>query len=173
MEQSGPKGSFIGVTTMTKYWCVNFDAEACLHHGIERSLWLMQYQYSDDHGNEFQGGRQQAATTKNWKRLKEVQVGDRFVAYLRGNKFFAVGTVISPRRSKTAHDQTDSVDDYVTRRRSHEHDSDYVYYTPAFYEDFTDEWRYPDIPLMRYAQRIDVEEWRCYVPDGISVKGLN
>ena len=157
---------------MTKYWCVNFDAEACLQHGIKRNLWLMQYQYSDDQGNEFQGGRQQAATTRNWKRLKEVQVGDRFVAYLRGNKFFAVGTVISPRRSKTAQDQTDSVDDYVTRKRSHDYDSGCVYYTPAFYEDFTDEWRYPDNPLMRYSQRIDVEEWRHYVPDGISVKGL-
>ena len=26
---------------------------------------------------------------------------------------------------------------------------------------------------MRYAQRIDVDEWRYYVPDGVSVKGLN
>ena len=59
------------------------------------------------------------------------------------------------------------------RKRSHDHDTGYVYYTPVFYEDFTDKWRHPNDPLMRYAQRIDVDEWRYYVPDGVSVKGLN
>ena len=35
---------------MTKFWCANFDSDACLHHGIHRKLWLMQYQYADDQG---------------------------------------------------------------------------------------------------------------------------
>jgi len=68
---------------MSRYWCVNFDYDACLEHGIKKNLWMMQYQYADDQGNLYQGGNQQAATTKNWKRLQEINVGDRFVAYLR------------------------------------------------------------------------------------------
>jgi Domain of unknown function (DUF3883) len=40
----------------------------------------------------------------------------------------------------------------------------------VFYEDFTDEWRRP--ANVRYPQRIDVDEWRHYVPDGVQVKGL-
>lgn len=159
---------------MTKYWCVNFDSvsKVCLQHGIDRKLWLMQYQYSDDHGNVFQDGRQRAATTSNWKRMKEIKIGDKFVAYLRGNRFYAVGTVIKPRRASEPLDPTDNIDEYVARKKSHEHDTGYVYFTPVFYEDFTDQWRHPDDPLMRYAQRIDVDEWRHYVPDGVSVKGL-
>ena len=43
---------------MTKYWCVNFDGEDCLTHGIKKRLWLMQYQYADDQGHRYQGGRQ-------------------------------------------------------------------------------------------------------------------
>ena len=160
---------------MTKYWCVNFDSvsKVCLQHGIDRKLWLMQYQYEDDHGNVFQGGKQKAATTRHWRRMKEVSIGDKFVAYLPGNKFYAVGTVIEPRKSKTRSDHADTIDEYVERKRSHDHDAGCVFYTPVFYEDFADKWRHPDYPLMRYAQRIDVDEWRYYVPDGVSVKGLN
>ena len=159
---------------MTRYWCVNFDSESkvCLKHGIKRKLWLMQYQYKDDHGNVFQDDNQKAATTANWKRLGEVNAGDKFVAYLRGSQFFAVGTVIEPRRPKTPQDPTDTIEQYVARKRSHDHKHGYVYYTPVFYEDFTDKWRHPDDKLSRYAQRIDVDQWQCYVPEGVSVKGL-
>jgi glutathione S-transferase len=157
---------------MPNYWCVNLDSEACLQHGIKHQLWMMQYQYADDHGNIFQDGRQRAATTSNWKRMKEINIGDRFVAYLRGNKFYAVGTVITPRTGRTPLDPTDTIDEYVSRKKSHDHSTGYVYYTPVFYENFTDEWRHPDDPLMRYAQRIDVDEWLHYVPNGVSVKGL-
>jgi hypothetical protein len=160
---------------MPKYWCVNFDSvsKVCLHHGIDRKCWLMQYQYADDHGNVFQDGNQRTATTKNWLRMKEIKVGDKFVAYLRGNKFYAIGTVINSKKGKTPHDHADTVDEYVARKRSHDHHSGYVYYTPVFYENFRDKWRHPEDPLMRYAQRIDVDGWRYYVPDGVSVKGLN
>ena len=34
--------------------------------------------------------------------MKEIKVGDKFVAYLRGNKFYAIGTVITPRRAQDA-----------------------------------------------------------------------
>jgi hypothetical protein len=43
----------------------------------------------------------------------------------------------------------------------------------VFYEDFTDRWRCPENALMRYAQRIDVDEWQHYAPDGITMKGLS
>jgi Domain of unknown function (DUF3883) len=167
--------SIVEATIMPKYWCVNFDSvsKVCLQHGIDRKLWLMQYQYADDHGNVFQDGRQRASTTRNWRRMKEIKVGDKFVAYLPGNKLYAIGTVIEPRRAKKPRDQSDTIDDYVARKRSHDHDTAFVYYTPAFYEDFSDKWRHPDNALLRYAQRIDVDGWRYYVPDGVSVKGLN
>lgn len=159
---------------MTRYWCVNFDSESkvCLKHGIKKKLWLMQYQYKDDHGNVFQDGNQKAATTANWKRLTEVKAGDKFVAYLRRRRFFAIGTVIAPRRAKTPDDPTDSIEEYVKRKRSHDHKSGYVYYTPVFYEDFTDKWRHPDDKRARYAQRIDVDQWQHYVSEGVSVDGL-
>lgn len=166
--------SIVGATIMPKYWCVNFDSvsKVCLQHGIDRQLWLMQYQYADDQGNVFQDGRQRASTTSNWRRMKEIKVGDKFVAYLPGNKFYAIGTVIEPRRAKKPNDPSDTIDEYVARKQSHDHDTGFVYYTPVFYEDFTDKWRHPDDALMRYAQRIDVDEWRYYVPDGVVVKGL-
>jgi hypothetical protein len=154
---------------MPKYWCVNFDFEACLRHGLHRKLWLMQYQYPDDQGNEFQGGRQQSATTQNWQRMEEIQEGDRLVAYLRGNRFFAVGAVI-PSRWPMNHE--DTIEDYVARKESHRYTTGRVQYTPVFYEDFSDNWRHPDYSLLRYAQRIDVQDWQQVVPEGVVVKGL-
>lgn len=156
---------------MTKYWCVNFDFETCLQHGLHRKLWLMQYQYPDDHGNVFQGGNQQAATTSNWKRMAEIQPGDRVVAYLRGNRFFAVGTVIPPRRPTGPH-AAGTIEEYVKDKESHRYSTGRVSYTPVFYEDFSDNWRHPDSPLVRYAQRIDVADWQQVVPEGVVVKGL-
>lgn len=158
---------------MTRYWCVNFDHRQCLEYGIKKNLWMMQYQYKDDSGNVFQDGNQKAATTANWKRLSLVKAGDKFVAYLPGSLFFAIGTVIEPRTSKSPQDLTDTIEGYVERKRSHDHKSGYIYYTPVFYEDFTDTWRHPDNKLMRYAQRIDVDQWKYFEPDGVTVKGLS
>jgi hypothetical protein len=60
----------------------------------------MQYQCADERGNELEGDRP-AQITKNWRRLEEVKVGDRFAAYLPRNKFYAVGTVIKPQSKRT------------------------------------------------------------------------
>jgi len=78
--------------------------------------------------------------------------------------------VIEPRRAKASQDHTDTIQNYVKRKRSHDHKGGYIYYTPVFYEDFTDKWRLPDDNLMRYAQRVDVDHWQYYVPDGVTVR---
>ncbi|QGQ23930.1 HNH endonuclease [Gimesia benthica] len=159
---------------MTQYWCVNFDSKECMIYGIEHNLWMMQYQYKDESGNEFQGGRQKAATTSNWKRLPEINEGDWFVAYLpkkhTPNGFFAFGRICKPRKPATSDAHVSTVADYLTARSSHEFDSGIIHYTdaPVFYEDYDDEWRRPEAQGdMRYAQRIDVEEWQYYQANGI------
>ena len=163
---------------MVTYWCVNFDSEASLEHGIENDLWMVQYQYADDKGNEHQGDRK-SSISRNWNRLKGIKPGDWFVAYLPGSKtatgnpFYAIGKVRTPRRPKTAHDAADTIEEYLKRQRSHDHSTGFVYYTAVFYEDFTDEWRDPGNSISRYPQRVDVEQWRHYVPGGVSVQGLN
>ena len=163
---------------MTKYWCVNFDSEACLQHGIKRNLWMMQYQYADDHGNEHQGYKK-GAISRNWNQMSKIKPSHWFAAYLpgsravTGNPFYAVGKVVTPRRAKTAHDPADTIQGYLQRQRSHDHDTGYVYYTPVFYEDFTDKWVDPNDKISRYAQRVDVDRWLYFVPEGVSVKGLN
>jgi hypothetical protein len=163
---------------MTKYWCVNFDSEACLQHGIKRNLWMMQYQYADGHGNEHQGYKK-GAISRNWHQMGKIKPGHWFVAYLPGNRavsgnpFYAVGKVITPRRARTAHDPADTIQNYLKQQRSHDHDTGYVYYTPVFYEDFKDKWVDPNDKISRYAQRVDVDRWLHFVPEGVSVKGLN
>src|SRR5262249_811113 len=74
-----------GQGIMTHYWCVNFDSEPCLQRGIGKKLWLMQYQYADDDGNEFQDGKR-AAISRNWKQLANIKADDWFVAYLPQNR---------------------------------------------------------------------------------------
>lgn len=161
---------------MPTYWCVNFDLEVCLQHGIENNLWMMQYQYADDFGNVFQDGPQKSATTTNWKRLKQISDGDWFVAYLprdrtdAENSFFAIGQARMPSRPRISSDpKPTTIEQYVVDKRSHDHSTGHVYYkdAPVFYEDFTDEWRHPEDDLTRYAQRIDVKGWQHYVPEGI------
>ncbi len=156
---------------MTKYWCVNFDDPACLKHGIQKKLWMMQYQYADDQGNDYQGNKK-PAIRMNWERLARIKPGHWFVAYLKRNTFFAIGKVTTPRRPKSAHDIADTIANYLEQKQSHKYTSRYVYYTSVFYEDFTDEWTFPPRPLMRYPQRIDVDKWRVYVPGGIEKEGL-
>jgi predicted restriction endonuclease len=155
-----------------KCWCVNFDHLECLQYGLESNLWMMQYQYSDPSGHEFQGGNQISKTTRMWRRMAEVNIGDRFVAYLKESRFYAIGTVISPRRKRTPADAVDDVESYVKRKDSHSRKRGHVYYTPAFYENFDDKWRHPGDRISRYAQRIDVDSWRYQFADGVSVTGL-
>ena len=139
-----------------------------LTHGIEKNVWMMQYQYADEQGNGFEGDGP-AQITKNWRRLEEIQVGDQFAAYLPRNTFYATGTVIKPRK---AMDIRGTVEEYLKSKRSHNHKKGVVYYTPVFYEDFSDKWRAPDDNSTRWPQRIDVEDWTHFVPNGVVVKGL-
>ncbi len=153
---------------MSKYWCANFGDGTVLEHGIKRKSWMMQYQYADDQ-NQHQGDRP-ASITRNWRQLENISEGDWLVAYLPKNTFYAIGKVRTPRRSPKPEDPRDTIEEYLYRRRSHDHESGYVYYTPVFYEDFSDEWRSEDGE--RWPQRIDVEEWLHYVPDGVELAGL-
>jgi|694.fasta_scaffold12389_14 hypothetical protein len=153
---------------MEQYWIANFDFEECLKYGLRNKLWMMQYQYSDAVGNVFQGDRPSAVTT-NWRQVKEVQVGDFLVAYLsrrrRPNGFFAIGKVIAPRKKPN---HIGIVEDYVSRKQSHEFSKGVIHYTDAiaFYEDLSDKWRPKDDTLSRYAQRIDVESWNLVCETG-------
>jgi hypothetical protein len=158
-------------TAPPSYWCANFNIAACLRHGIEKQLWMMQYQYSDGRGHTFQGNKK-GAIRRNWKQAEQIKEGDWIVAYLKPQTFYAIGRVILPRRLKSPGELTETVDDYLNRKSSHEHATGYVYYTSVFYEDFSDPWGRPDDPLMKYPQRIDVDRWRSFVPDGVSVIGL-
>ncbi len=167
---------------MTSYWCANFDSVDCLKHGIKKKLWLMQYQYKDDHDHIYQDGKRKGRVCINWKQLKKISPGDWLVAYLGGkaagkrtkeSTFYAIGQVIKPRTPKATHDHTDTIENYLERQSSHDHDTGYVSYTAVFYEDFTDPWRLPGNELNRYPQRIDVDEWWYCIPDGVAMKGLN
>lgn len=147
-----------GFDQMTNHWLVNFETMEYLHHGIRNKLWMMGYQYARK-GNDEPGRK--AAITRNWKRLAEFSPGDKFVAYVPGNKFFATGTVISPRRQSTPQDRVDSVTDYLKRRKSYT--KGFVYFPPSVtYENFTDEFNY-------YPSRVDVETWENFVPNGVTI----
>jgi hypothetical protein len=157
---------------MIRYWCVDFGTDNVLTHGIEIDSWMMQYQYADEHNNLFEADRP-TQIVKNWRRLGQVQEGDRFAAYLPRNRFYATGTVIKPTRANTSKDHPDTIESYLKRKQSHRYKTGFVRYTPVFYENFSDPWRDPNDILNRWPQRIDVEEWKHYVPDGVVVKGLN
>jgi hypothetical protein len=161
------------------FWCANFDMKPCLEHGIANNLWLMQYQYEDDHGHTYQGDKK-AAIRKNWERLGEIRSGDYLVAYLKPNTFFAIGEVRTPRRPQTKKDHSDTIGEYLDRRRSHQHKTGFVYYSPVLYENFSDKWELPSkdkgpehkAETVRYPQRIDVKKWENYVQGGMRVNGL-
>lgn len=165
---------------MKTYWCANFDRGNVLEHGLEIDAWLLQYQY--EHGGfEYQGNRRQKGrTTAVWKSLTEIAVGDWLLAYLSGNAFFAVGRVSRPRKLSKNPIHQDCVSRTVTEKR-HIYLDGLVRYTDAkaLYEDFTDSW---SVSLARrhrgqprtwlYPQRIDIEQWKYVVQDGITVTGL-
>ena len=137
-----------------KFWCVNFDAELVLQHGLADAMWLMQYQYSHG-GYHFQGHRAQlSATSTNWNLLTRVAVGDWLAAYLRSSTFYAVGQVIEPRvwqRHAGAARHTDTVERTVQEHR-HRFLDGVVRYgdAPAAYEDFTDPWTSPNDPAIKH-----------------------
>jgi hypothetical protein len=133
-------------------------------------MWMMQYQFADDAGNVFES-LWPGTIRNNWETAGEVKPGDWLVAYLPTNTFYAIGRVIKSRCFDLARQYPGTIADYLNRKRSHDYKSGYVSYTPVLYEDFTDPWRDPRKPIRR-PQRIDVEQWEHYVPDGAIVKGL-
>ena len=159
----------------TGIWCANFDHdEDVLAYGLDNNLWLMQYQYWH-HDQTFQGGDQAGYTTRNWNQLKRVKVGHLLVAYLKRNRFFAIGRVRRPRKRTT---DTDTIKRVVhDRMRNHHNFKGVVQYTDskdlALYEDFTDSFKirrrreWGEIEHWRYNQRIDVDKWEYRVDAGV------
>jgi hypothetical protein len=145
---------------MPKFWCVNFEDDAAFAHGIENKLWSMGYQYSDDDSANRIG-----RIRLNWQRLEKVKPGDKLIAYRKTNRFFAIGTVRTPRRTKTKDDRKDTISAYLDRRESYE--DGYVYFTgTVVYENLTDD-------LDGYPVRIDVGSWDSYAPNGIVLPIVN
>jgi hypothetical protein len=139
---------------------VNFEDDTAFVHGIQNKLWSMGYQYGDDDSANRIG-----RIRLNWQRLEKVKPSDKFVAYRKTNRFFATGTVRTPRRTKTKADRTDTISAYLDRRESY--DDGYVYFTgTVVYENFTDD-------LDGHPARIDVESWDSYTPDGIVLPIVN
>jgi hypothetical protein len=167
---------------MARFWCVNFDAEEVLQHGLTENFWAMQYQYSHG-GHVYQGSPNQLhSTTKHLKAVVEVEAGDWLVAYLKPKTFYAVGEVIEPRqrawqRGHQVHE--DSIERTVTDQ-THRFLDGIVRYTETrvYYDDFTDPWVLSGMNSYseqredwKYPQRIDVREWedKCA---GVQVDGL-
>ncbi len=163
---------------MPNYWIANFDLEECLDYGLAQDCWMMQYQYSDDLTGVIYQGDKPAAVTTNWRRTKQIKIGDKLIAYLSKdrhpdrNGFFAIGEVIEQRKKPT---KTSAVDAYVRLKRSHDHKKGIIFYedSPALYENFSDKWRSQSHPEYRYAQRIDVAKWQFINKSGVRwLKGL-
>ena len=126
---------------------------------------LMQYEYS------FQD---QGAVTSNWKFIKdELQEGD--ILFLRGGeRIYAVGKIVKPRTPATV---TLHMADIIREKSHMVDDIDYssaeydgcIHFDdcPIFYEDLSDGER------ECWGQRIDVEAWKYYFPDGIYCKDQN
>ena len=183
------------------YWCVNFDRDQrVLRYGLDRKLWLMQYQWPhedyDGRVHDFENWSQSEDGTlfrpgarfcANWSQIRCIHSGDWCVAYLPSPaRFYAIGEVIKPRKSLTL---TDNIA-RTLREERHLHFSQTVQYTDsegdAFYEDFTEDWYIPlNNPRCRacrtdpevrerckYAQRIDVEQWKCRRDEGVRMIGL-
>lgn len=166
---------------MTAYWCVNFDGDAELDHGLDCNLWLMQYQYAHG-GFDFQ---EKNRTTINWKSACQIVPGDYLVAYLP-RRFYAIGQVISPRLLSKPSGVTihkDRVERTITEKQHKFFDGVVQYQdAAAFYEDFTDT-KTKSFPAPRggksrqpktwkYAQRVDVAEWKLVNDEGVPVVGL-
>jgi 5-methylcytosine-specific restriction endonuclease McrBC GTP-binding regulatory subunit McrB len=122
---------------------------------------LMQYEY---------GPQNLGTVTSNWNFIKdELQEGD--ILFLRGGEYiYAVGKIVKPRTPATV---TLHMADIIDKKSHRVDDIDYssakydgcIHFDdcPIFYEDLSDgegEW----------GQRIDVDAWKYYFPDGIYCK---
>jgi 5-methylcytosine-specific restriction endonuclease McrBC GTP-binding regulatory subunit McrB len=131
-------------------------AKEFVEKAIKLNSAIMQYEY---------GQQTQSMVTQNWNRIRDVEEGD--YVFLRGdNDVYAVGQVIKPRRLA---DVTLSMGK-ILKNKSHgkyisgEYDG-CVHFDdcPIFYEDLSDGFD-------GWGQRIDVESWKFYTPQGIYVK---
>jgi 5-methylcytosine-specific restriction enzyme B len=125
---------------------------------------LMQYEY----GHEDQG-----MVTSNWNFIKnELKEGD--ILFLRGGHFiYAYGKIIKPRTPATV---TLNMDDIISNKNHMVNGIDYrtdEYYgcihfkdCPVFYEVLDDSGDY-------WGQRIDVDGWKYFCPDGIPCIALD
>ena len=177
------RGRIQGRTRMARYWCMNFDAEEVLQHGLRENFWAMQYQYSHG-GRVYQGNpRQLPSTTKHLRAVTDIKAGDWLVAYLKPKTFYAVGEVIEPRvRSRHhGHPVHEDTIERTVNEQTHRFLDGIVRYTPetgVFYEDFTDLWVLSGTNSYseqredwKYSQRIDVREWE-HMCAGVQVDGI-
>jgi small subunit ribosomal protein S10 len=178
-----------------RYWCLNCaldagqkagDESIILTHCLEQNLWAMQYQYAHNSHDYQDNALQRGTIVRNWDAIAEIQPGDWCAAWMPSGMFYAIGRVIKPRRAAALHDRVDR----TLSERRHIHLDGIVHYTDAagaFYECFTaafvvqynraDRCHYcrdhPDeSEVMKFPQRIDVEEWENIVRSGVPVSGL-
>ncbi len=167
---------------MCKYWCVNFDGETSLsckkpkdfilQYGLEKRLWLMHYQYHH---------QKKGLTTTNWNQAVKPKPGDWLVAYLSVSTFYAIGEVARTDIHRERHKDKPVRKDTIARttsKKKHICNDGIVEYNDsnAMYEDFTDKWRTPldsrCNKVWEYPQRIDVDEWKYVVRNGVKVDGI-
>ncbi len=140
-----------------KYWCANFENEKNLEHGLTNICWSMGYQCSDSDPPS-----RKAAITSNWRLLLKVKEGDKFVAYLKESRFFAIGTVVRPRRKRTSSDVLDSIEEYLARKEAYSKGFIYFSDCQVAYENFDDRAGWP--------VRIDVDSWTKQNLNGVHLK---
>ena len=128
-----------------------------VERAIKTNSALMQFEYERQRSND---------VTLNWNSIKRISEGD--LIFLRGdNLIYAVGKAIKPR--KKADERFNAID--IIKSKNHGEyisgECNYIIHfddCPIFYEDFSsgisEDW----------GQRIDVESWMYYYPQGIDVR---
>ena len=133
---------------------------------------FMQYEYGEQDGYQ-----KKRMVSTNWRFIKDnLNEGD--ILFLRGDqRIYAVGKIIKPKKPATV---TLKMDD-ILRNRSHiVNGNDYrsgdydgcIHFEdcPIFYEDFLgnqDLEEDLDADVNGWGQRVDVDGWKYYYPDGI------
>jgi hypothetical protein len=134
-----------------------YDSRQFVEKAIKLNCAIMQFEYS------FQD---QGKVTQNWNKIQEIKEGD-FI-FLRGNeKVYAVGKVIKPRKKADAILNARKI---ITEKKHKEFLSGefngIVHFEDClvFYEDLSSG------EVEDWGQRIDVQSWMYYYPEGIEAK---
>lgn len=146
-----------------KYWIVNHtydeaspeDKQKLILQAVTSNYVMMQYEY---------GYQSTAAVTTNWKQAMNVREGD-YIFLRCDHLIYAVGRAIRPRLKPTvelsAKSITGSRDNkiYISGKCN-----DVIIFNDAevFYENLLDGNK------ENWGQRIDVDAWQYYIPDGVS-----